>query len=161
MSKELIEKFTNDPSLAEKNLMVRTVKGKGFRAVAEMGDFKFQTDSPAGLGGEDDGPSPLLVILGVCGQCFIAVTQFWSLKLGVQIDSMEVFTRGKIDLRNLLGMNDGVVGFESISIRTRVKGPDPEKIQELLKQVESHTPILDLILGQNCKVELNHKIKAS
>ncbi len=159
MSKELIDKFTADGSLAEKNLMVKVVKGENFRAVAEMGETKFQSDAPAGLGGNDDGPSPLLIILGVVGQCYLTVCQFWSLKMDVKVDSMEVFVRGQIDLRNLLGMQDGPIGYSNINIRVRAKGPDPGKIEAMLKEVETHCPIFELIQDTKCNLEIETKVK--
>lgn len=158
---DLVKAWTENPDAAMKNLMVVTTKGEGFEATAKMGDFEFMSDSPAGLGGQDHGPSPLLVILGVCGQCLIAVTQFWSNKTGVKIDEMRAVVRGQIDLKTLLEVpgNNGVVGFTGIQVRTKIKGPEPDKIKEMMEKVVTHCPIFDLIQGTNCKVEFQHKIK--
>jgi uncharacterized OsmC-like protein len=157
MSKELIDKFTKDGSLAQKNLMVKTTKGENFRAVADFGKVKLQSDAPAGLGGNDDGPSPLLVILGVIGQCYCTVTQFWSQKMDVEISTLDVLVRGQIDLRNLLGMQDGPVGYSNINIRVKATGPDTEKIRKLLDVVRTHCPIFEMIQATKCKLEIDAK----
>ncbi|MBD3187058.1 hypothetical protein GF325_09540 [Candidatus Bathyarchaeota archaeon] len=161
MSKELIEKFSNDPSLAEKNLMVKVTKGENFRAVMKIGDLEWQTDAPEGLGGDGDGPSPLFVMLGLIGSCQCTVAQFWSQKMGVKIDEMEVMVRGQINLQELLGEKDGPIGFRSFSVRTKIKSSAPkEKVEEMMKQVNSHCPVFSNVMGET-DMEIKTSIVAS
>jgi uncharacterized OsmC-like protein len=103
-------------------------------------------DEPTTLGGRGAGPNPVEYALAALGSCQVITYQFWAAKLGLQLDTVQVDVSGRLDLHGFLGLADDVrPGFQQISMRVRLTGPESAKrYAELTEMVDTHCPVLDL-----------------
>jgi len=117
-----------------------------FTTDSTIRSFDVCHDEPAELGGTDTGPNPVEAVLAALGSCQAIVYRAYANALGLQLDRVEVETRGYLDLRGFLG--DAVVpaGFERVTFTTRLTSPEPEeKIAALARAVEHHCPVLYIL----------------
>lgn len=149
---ETYETVKADPSKGEKNFNVKcTMLKEGMQCKTTMGasNHEFVIDAPAGLDGTDEGPSPLLAILSAIGACIIAVTRFWAKIMDIEIEDMEVYSRGKINLSGIFGLDeDELPGYKSLEPVVRIKANAPkEKVEEMMDKVFSHCPVITNFSG--------------
>ena len=145
--KETYEAIKADISAGEKNFNVECeMLPDGMQCKVSMGakPHVILIDAPEGLGGTNEGASPLLAILGSIGACIIAVTRFWSMILDVPIDEMKVFSRGHINLGAIFGIDDNLLpGYDKLEPVIRIKSSAPkEKLDELMDKVLTHCPVI-------------------
>ncbi|MCF2141782.1 MAG: OsmC family protein [Candidatus Lokiarchaeota archaeon] len=151
---ETYEAIKSDISKGEKNFNVEcTMLPKGAQVEIKMDTkpFVFLIDAPVGLDGTNEGPSPLLAILGSVGACIIAVTKFWSKIMDIPIEEMKVFSRGHINLAGIFGIDDNIPpGYDKLEPVIRIKSPAPkEKVEEMMEKVFSHCPIIYNMAGNS------------
>ena len=150
--KETYEKIKSDIKNGEKNFNVKcTMLKEGLQTEIEMGakPFKYIIDAPPGLDGTNEGPSPLLAILGSIGACIVAVTRFWAKIMDIEVEEMVVFSRGHINLAAIFGIDDDLLpGYDKLEPIVRIKANAPEeKIEEMMEKVFSHCPIITNMAG--------------
>ncbi|MHA2000811.1 MAG: OsmC family protein [Promethearchaeota archaeon] len=163
--KETYEAIKADTTKGEKNFNVEcTMLKEGMQTEVKMGakPHIFTIDAPLGLSGTDQGPSPLLAILGSIGACIIAVTKFWSLILDIPIDEMKVYSRGHLNLAGIFGTDSAVpAGYDTLAPIIRIKSPAPkEKVEEMMEKVYTHCPVIYNFAG-NTPLKPTLKIKKS
>lgn len=160
--KETYEAIKADISKGEKNFNVEcTMLPDGMKTEVKMGakPFVFTIDAPPGLDGLNEGPSPLLVILGSIGACIVAVTKFWAKIMDIRIDELKVFSRGHINLGAVFGLDDNLLpGYDKLEPIIKIKSPAPkEKVEAMMEKVLTHCPIITNINGAspiNPKVQI-------
>ena len=149
---ETYEEIQKDKSAGQKNFNVKcTMLDEGMQTKVVMGasNHEWIIDSPEGLGGTDEGPSPLLGILGMIGSCIIAITKFWAMIMDIELENVEVYSRGKINLAGIFGIDEdelkGFTDFQPV-IRVRANAPK-EKVEELMDKVVNHCPVITNFAG--------------
>lgn len=158
---ETIEAFKKDNSKGERNFNVLIDDNGGMSFKLSMGDkpHVVYSGSPPGLGGEDKGASPLLLTLGVTGACIGTVIKFWARLMNVKIDNIQISMRGHINLCGIFGIGGHSAGFDNLKAVIRLTTSESEaKINELLKNVDSHCPIF-LALRDPNPIEWDIRIK--
>ena len=80
-------------------------------------------DEPVELLGEDRAPNPQELLMAAFNACImVGYVANASLK-GIRLDSVEIRTRGTLDLRGFLGLSDQVAaGYEAIDYDVFIKG---------------------------------------
>ena len=159
--KETLEAFKADNSKGERKFNVRIEDNGGMSFKISMGakPHVVYSGSPPGLGGEDKGPSPLLLTLGVLGSCIGTVIKFWAAKDGVKIDNIDISMRGNINLCGIFGIGDHKAAFSDLKPVVRLTtSEDQAKIDALLKNVDEHCPAYFLCRDSN-PIEWDIKIK--
>ena len=151
---ETYDAIKADITKGEKNFNVECVMLQdGMQCEIRMGakPHTFLIDAPAGLDGTNEGPSPLLAILGSIGACLIAVTKFWSKIMNVQIDEMKVYSRGHINLGAIFGLaEDMLPGYDKVEPIVKIKSPDSEeKVQAMMAKVFTHCPVMTNFEGKS------------
>lgn len=128
-----------------------TVKaaGVGVGSVAtriSTGKHQFTVDEPAGLAGDDSGPSPVEYALGAIIACQVVVYRLYAEQLGIRVDDISIDAEGELDVRGLFGIDPGIrPGFSGIALAVRITGPETqERYEELSRTVEAHCPVQDL-----------------
>ena len=113
---------------------------------ARVQDWTVTVDEPPALGGTNQAPNPLQMALVALGSCQAITYRLWAEKLGMQIDDVEVITKGTTDVRGLLGAGDmGRTGLSRVSVDIRLRGPeDDEAYKRLRRTVDAHCPVLDV-----------------
>jgi uncharacterized OsmC-like protein len=103
-------------------------------------------DEPPILGGSDLGANPVEHALIALASCQAITYRFWAVKLGIELDGLDVVAEGDLDVRGFFGFDDSVrPGFTAIRLKVTPRGPEPaERYQQLADAVDAHCPVLDL-----------------
>jgi uncharacterized OsmC-like protein len=114
---------------------------------AHAAAFKADSDHPAVLCGEDNGPTPVEYVLHALASCLTAGIANIAAARGVTLDEVESTVEGDIDLQGILGISDKVRnGFQAIRISFRVKGDAPEaKLREIVEQSRARSAVYDIL----------------
>ncbi|MET1257177.1 OsmC family protein [Aliikangiella maris] len=118
-----ISQLEENPSHSLVAFSANTRLEEGVRCSANVRDFPtMYIDEPEDLGGQNSAMNPvelLLVSLGTCQEIMYAA---YAAVLGIQLDSVKVELKGKLDLRGLFGLAEGVpAGYREIHYVTKVK----------------------------------------
>jgi uncharacterized OsmC-like protein len=109
--------------------------------------FHSDADHPAQLIGEDNGPTPMEIVLEALGACLVAGVA--SIAAARRVDLYEVVAKieGKADLRGVLGLSNEVRnGFQSIRVQFELRGDAPaEKLQQIVEQSRNRSAVFDII----------------
>ena len=140
----IVERF-HDPERASSTLTVSAALGHGLRTDVVMRKHEMTVDEPRSLGGTDEGPNPVQLVLAALASCQAITYRVWASKLGVALDAVHVEADGDIDLRGFYGVDDAVrAGFSAVRLRVRLDGPEPvDRYRELAEAVDAHCPVLD------------------
>jgi uncharacterized OsmC-like protein len=137
-----------NPAMAEGTVQVRTRWVGGTAVIGEVRDFApITVDEPPGLGGADQGPTPVELILLALGSCQEIVCAAYAELLGIELDGIEIELTGTIDLRGFLDLDPSVrPGFTRIETRVRLFSEEPEdRLRELVQLVERFCPVQDML----------------
>jgi uncharacterized OsmC-like protein len=103
---------------------------------------KIVADEPCELLGADNAPNPQELLMAAFNACItVGYVAGASLK-GITLESLEIRTRGELDLRGFLGLSDEVPpGYEAIDYEVRIKGNgSPEQFEEIHQTVIKTSP---------------------
>jgi putative redox protein len=140
----IAERFATDEK-ARRTLTVGVVLGAGLRVDIDIRNHRLTVDEPKGIGGTDEGPSPVELLLASLTSCQAITYRVWAMKLGIALDTVAVETEGDMDLRGFLGDDEAIpAGFTALRLKVSLDGPDtPERYRELADAVDRHCPVLD------------------
>ena len=103
---------------------------------------KIVADEPCELLGADSAPNPQELLMAAFNACIMVGYVAGSSLKGITLDSVEIKTRGELDLRGFLGLSDEVApGYESIAYEVKIKGDGtPEQFAEIHQTVLKTSP---------------------
>ena len=103
---------------------------------------KIVADEPHELLGGDSAPNPQELLMAAFNACIMVGYVAGASIKGINLDSVEIKTRGELDLRGFLGLSDEVpAGYESIAYDVRIKGDGtPEQFEEIHPNVLKTSP---------------------
>ena len=103
---------------------------------------KIVADEPCELLGADSGPNPQELLMAAFNACITVGYVAGASVRGIRLDSLEIKTRGELDLRGFLGLDDQVPpGYESIDCEVLIKGDGtPEQFEEIHQAVVRTSP---------------------
>ncbi len=126
---------------------------------ARIRQFSLQVDEPPSLGGTDQGPNPVELVLAALGTCQEIVYAAYAAVLGIELDELEITVTGPLDPRGFFGVAPVPMGFEHVQMHTRITSREaPERIQGLSEAVQAHCPVLEILqrpLEVRNQIELN------
>ena len=99
-------------------------------------------DEPNELGGTNTQPNPQELLLAGLNACMTVGYAAVATLMGIEIESLEIETRGDIDLRGFLALDPDVKpGYDSLQYTVRIKsnGSD-EQVQQLHETVQKTSP---------------------
>ena len=110
---------------------------------------KILADEPCELLGGDSAPNPQELLMAAFNACITVGYVAGASLQGITLESLEIRTRGELDLRGFLGLSDTVApGYEEIEYEVRnqgrrharaVRGDPPDRAQDLA-QLFQHQP---------------------
>jgi uncharacterized OsmC-like protein len=105
------------------------------------------TDHPAVLVANDNGPTPAEYLLHALGACLMSGLGNIAAARGIELDEVTATVEGDIDLRGILGIDRGVRnGFEGIRVVFHVKGAaEAEKLAALVQQSQARSAVYDVV----------------
>lgn len=144
---DLTAAVRSHPELASVSFRATTVSpGPGFETRSRICDHHLVLDEPRDLGGANQGPNPVEIVLAALGSCQEIVYRAYATVLGLRIERVEVHAEGTLDIRGFLNLSDVPAGFQRITFATRIVSSEPEdRIRELVALVEKHCPVLDTL----------------
>lgn len=144
-----IQGIEKNPESAKVVFRAQTKLLDGVRCSAKVRDFKEMIiDEPPVLGGGDEGMNPVELITAALGTCQEIMYAAYASVMDIKLDAVSVDVKGRVDLRGLFGMDEAIpAGYSAISYTTNISSQeDDEKIEQLVKTVESHCPVLDTLV---------------
>ena len=105
-------------------------------------DFKIPADEPAELLGSNTAANPQELLLAALNACMSVGYAANAAAMGIKLDSLEIETEGKLDLRGFLGLDPTIKpGYEVVYYTVRIKSDAPrEKVEELHKLIMRTSP---------------------
>ena len=131
---ETIEAIEKDASLAKAGFEVTTrwagqtrsesvVEGVTRGGQRYERQHRILADEPCELLGTDSAPNPQELLMAAFNACIMVGYVAGAATRGIRLDSVEIRTRGTLDLRGVLGLRDDVApGYESVEYDVFIKG---------------------------------------
>jgi len=103
---------------------------------------KIVADEPCQLLGQDSAPNPQELLMAAFNACITVGYVAGAALKGIALESLEIRTRGELDLRGFLGLSDSVApGYEAIDYEVRIKGDgSAEDFEEIHQNVIKTSP---------------------
>jgi uncharacterized OsmC-like protein len=119
-----------------------TVEGYTLAGERITRTHKIVIDEPCQLLGRDSAPNPQEVLMAAFNACIMVGYVAGASLRGIELESVEIETRGELDLRGFLGLSEDVPpGYEQISYEVRIKGDgSPEQFEEIHQTVLKTSP---------------------
>ena len=131
---DMVEAINEDAGLAKAGFEVTTRWAGQTRSESLVEGFtlggkrydrqhRIFADEPCELLGTDSAPNPQELLMAAFNACIMVGYVANAALKGIRLDSVEIRTRGTLDLRGFLGLSDQVApGYESIEYDVFIKG---------------------------------------
>ena len=150
---EVVEAIQDDPSQAKVSFNVTTRWTGQTRSESTVDGFtiagnrvarshKIVADEPNELLGADSAPNPQELLMAAVNACMTVGYVAGAATHGITLEKLEIATRGTLDLRGFLGLDDAVPpGYEAIDYDVRIAGNGtPEQFEEIHQTVMKTSP---------------------
>ena len=103
---------------------------------------KIVADEPCQLLGADSAPNPQELLMAAFNACITVGYVAGAAIRGITLESLEIHTKGQLDLRGFLGLSETVpAGYEAIDYEVRIKGDGtPEDFEAIHQNVIKTSP---------------------
>jgi uncharacterized OsmC-like protein len=170
-----INAVAGQPELAKFRFRARSEWVTGTHSRSTMSDFfgagtehkhkasyMADSDHPAVLCGEDEGPTPVEYLLHALASCLTAGIANIAATRGVTLHRVESVVEGDIDLLGIFGISDKVRnGYSGIRVSFRIAGDAPaETLRELVQQSRARSAVYD-VLTNGTPVSLDVAVDAA
>jgi len=109
--------------------------------------FEYDTDHPEVFASEDNGATPVeMVLVGLAG-CLTAGIAAVAQNRGIQLNAVNATLDAPMDLQGILGIDDEVRnGFDSITVRYEIDAEASEEdIRALVAQSQKRSAVFDIV----------------
>lgn len=110
------------------------------------------TDSPPLLGGPNEAPNPVELLLAALAACGTFVCERAAQEMGIPLRSVSVTTAGDFDPRGVCGEAHDP-RFQRIRVRLALEGPDAAQREQLMQAFRTRCPVFTT-LSRAAPVEL-------
>ena len=119
-----------------------TVEGYTMAGERITRTHKIVADEPCELLGGDSAPNPQELLMAAFNACITVGYVAGAAVKGINLESLEIETRGQLDLRGFLGISDSVLpGYGNIDYEVRIKGDgSAEDFAEIHETVMKTSP---------------------
>jgi uncharacterized OsmC-like protein len=144
---ETRREISRSPQAAEGHFRVVTDWQDGTRTLARSRGFAVETDEPVALGGTDQAPDPMELLLAALGACLTIGWVKQAELRQVTLRSLRITVHALYDLRGYLGVDPGTrPGFSELSYSVDVDcDASPAQIDEIRAAAERASPLMDNI----------------
>lgn len=112
------------------------------------GGARLVSDMPRAVGGGGTAPSPGWLMRAALAACDATVIAMRAAQAGITLTTLEVTISSESDDRGLLGMDEAVPAgpyFVSTLVRIGAQGVPPERLREIVKWAENHSPVANVV----------------
>jgi uncharacterized OsmC-like protein len=120
--------------------------------------FTFDADHPEIFASEDNGPTPVELVLVGLASCLTAGVAAVAQNREIQLRSVSATLQGAMDVRGILGADSDVRnGFSDIKVSYTIDADaSPDEIKALVAQSQKRSAVYDIITNPtNVSVEVN------
>jgi len=124
----------------------------GFYGAMQEMEHKHETvvdsDHPAVLVGQDNGPTPVEYLLHAIAACLTAGIANIAAARGVDLKKVSSSVEGDIDLLGIFGLHDGSVrnGYQGIRVTFHIEGDaDEATLREIVEQSRGRSAVYDAL----------------
>ncbi len=105
-------------------------------------DFTISIDEPPELLGSNEYANPQEYLMAAMNACIMATYVAACSVNGIELERLEVETRGELDLRGFLALDSSVKpGYDQVDFTARIKGDGtPEQFQQIHEFVQKTSP---------------------
>ncbi|MCC5926635.1 MAG: OsmC family protein [Bacteroidetes bacterium] len=121
---------------------------EGLLADIQIRQFDLIADEPKSLGGTDQGPNPVELVLGAFASCQEIVIAAYAAVLGIEVQRVNVKATGDLDLRGFFNVCDKIrPGFNKVTYETEIitRETDEAKLAQLRFFAQNRCPVLDIL----------------
>jgi uncharacterized OsmC-like protein len=121
-------------------------------------EFSFDGDHPEAFSAEDNGPTPVEMLLVSLASCLTAGVAAVAQNREIQLRSVSASLEGQMDVRGILGVDPEVRnGFNHIKVTYSIDADaSPEDIRALVAQSQKRSAVYDIVTNPtNVSVEVN------
>lgn len=131
-------------------MALKTIKadgemGAGFAISVNCGQHQIVMDQPKHAAGQDNGPTPLELILAAVAGCFGTIGRFIAHQRKIELRGMRFALEADYDPDGLLGRNPDVrPGFQALRVMVEIDADlSTAEKQAFLEEVERRCPLAD------------------
>src|SRR3974390_801895 len=120
-------------------------------------EFRFEGDHPEAFSAEDQGATPVEVLLVSLASCLTAGVAAVAQNREIQLRSVEATIEGDMDVRGILGVDPEVRnGFSQIRVSYKIDADaSPDDLKALVAQSQKRSAVFDIITNPtNVSVEV-------
>ncbi|MBT3305212.1 MAG: OsmC family protein [Alphaproteobacteria bacterium] len=142
--------FKEDPEKAKAVFTSTSRLVEGLKCEVRTGDYSMTVDEPEALGGTNQGPNPVELVLSALGACQEITYRLFADKMEIPVTGVQVEVLGNIDLCGFFAVDDNVrAGYQDITANVTIESTaSDEDIQRLKEAVNAHCPVLDIVLNK-------------
>jgi uncharacterized OsmC-like protein len=109
--------------------------------------FVFDADHPEVFASEDDGATPVEIVLAALGSCLTAGVAAVATHRGVQLRSVTASIEGDMDIQGILGIDPDVRnGYSAIRVRFEIDADaDRADIEAIVAQSQKRSAVFDIV----------------
>lgn len=144
----VVNQIKDDPKNGRVIFKAASELHHGLRAKVNIRNFNFVSDEPVSLGGTDEGPNPVEIVLGAFAACQEIVIAAYAAVLDIDVKRVSVNVNGHLDLRGFFNVDDSVrPGFNEIEYVTTIETDetDETKKNQLVYFAQNKCPVLDIL----------------
>lgn len=152
---QTIRAIKNDPELKMRNWIAQVKWENGVKNLVKIRDFEnIVMDEPETLGGTDEGPNPIEMLIGSAASCFAITFEVLASQNGITIEDITIDIEAGLNAAVFLGLEDGDGGILNpvITFKSETSAPI-EKVEEIVKVALAKSPVL-----ASLSTELNVKV---
>ncbi len=122
--------------------------GRGVQCDVRARNHRWVVDEPVSLGGTDEGPNPVELVLGALGSCLTVLGALQAPNHGVDLKGFRVRVEGDLDPDGFMEKAPVRPGFQEIRARIEVDTPSStERVEALVEHIERICPVKDTLMG--------------
>jgi len=121
--------------------------GLGEEQVRQSGGHTVSTDHPEHFASEDQGSTPVELVLSALAGCVTAGVATVAANRGIQLQSVTATIEGDMDLQGIMGIDSEVRnGFSNIRVNYDiVANATPDEIKALVAQSQKRSAVFDIV----------------
>ena len=123
-------------------------------------EFTFEADHPEIFASEDNGATPVELVLAGLASCLTAGVAAVAQNRGIQLRSVEAKLEGSMDIQGILGIDSDVRnGYDDVKVTFDIDADATQKeIEALVAQSQKRSAVYDIVTNPtNVTVEVHKK----
>lgn len=122
--------------------------GNKVQSVAIMNNHRLVIDEPVALGGDDEGPNPVQLLLASVGGCINIMIHMLAPRYEVELEEVETYVEGDLDPDGYRERAPVRPGLLEVRFAVKVVSPAPqEKVEALIAHAHRVCPVKDTLTG--------------